>query len=154
MKWVTRKTVRIDRVSSTWLIRTFIDPEAVILYVPTDDVLETAERESAIPFDLPGVEMGHHGDECAFDAIRKAYAPPDPALDRLAAIVRGADTPNKDLTPESRGLDAIAHGFRRMMIFEGYDDAESIRRQWHMYNALYVFCGGDPEKLKDPSVVT
>jgi hypothetical protein len=153
MKFVTRQTVRIDRVSSTWLILTFIDPDAEIFYVPTEEVMATAEREGAIPFDVPGVEMGHHGDECSFDAIRKAYAPPDSALDRLAAIVRGADTPHKDLTPESRGLDAIAHGFRRMMITAGYDDRESIRRQWHLYNALYIFCGGDPANLKEPSVV-
>lgn len=152
-RWVTRKTVRIDRVSSTWLILTFIDPDAEIFYVPTEDVLPTAARENAVPFDIPGVEMGHHGDECSFDAIRKTYVGPDPALDRVASIVRGGDTPNKDLTPESRGLDAMAHGFRRMMIHEGYDDRESIRRQWYMYNALYIFCGGDPENLRDPSAV-
>jgi len=153
MKWVTRQTVRVDRVSSTWLILTFIDPDAELFFVPGDEVLTVAEREGAIPYDMPGVEMGHHGDECAFDAIRKKYAPPDPALDRVAAIVRGADTPNKDLTPESRGLDALAHGFRKMMIEAGYDDRESIRRQWYMYNAFYIFCGGDPAKLKDPSAI-
>jgi hypothetical protein len=150
MKWITRQNVRVDRVSSTWLILTFIDPEATMLYVPTEDVLSVAEREGALPFDLPGVEMGHHGDECAFDAILKAHGPSDPALDRLAAIVRGADTPNKDLTPESRGLDALANGFKKMAQDGGYDDRESIRRQWYMYNALYLFCGGDPSNLKAP----
>jgi hypothetical protein len=114
-------------------------------------VLSVAEREGALPYDVPGVELGHHGDECAFDAILKKYGPQDdPALQRVAAIVRGADTPNKDLTPESRGLDALAHGSKRLMQAGGYDDRESIRRQWHMYNAFYAFCGGDPAKLTPP----
>lgn len=151
MKFVTRAGVRIDRVSSSWLIWSFIDPAAEILFVPTEQVLSVAEREGAIPFDVPGVEMGHHGDECSFDAILKAHGPADdPGLRRLAAIVRGADTPNKDLTPESRGLDAIAHGFKRLALAQGVDDREAIRRQWHMYNALYLFCGGDPAKIKPP----
>ena len=71
-KWVTRESVRVDRVSSSWLILSFVDPDATLLYVPTDQVLAVAEQENAIPFDIPGVEMGHHGDECAFDAILKA----------------------------------------------------------------------------------
>lgn len=153
MKWVTRASVRVDRVSSSWLIWTFADPGAEILYVPTDEVMTVAEREDAIPFDVPGVEMGHHGDECSFDAILKAHGPDDPALDQMAMIVRGADTPNKDLTPQSRGLDATANGFKRMMLEGGYDDHESLRRQWYFYNALYLFCGGDPANLKDPSAV-
>jgi hypothetical protein len=151
MKWITREKVRIDRVSSSWLIWTFIDPDAEILFVPTEEVLEVAEREDAIPFDLPGVEMGHHGDECAFDAILQAHGPKDdPALQKLAAIVRGADSPNKDLTPESKGLDSISHGFRKLMLDEGYDDKESIRRQWPLYNGLYLFCGGDISALRTP----
>jgi hypothetical protein len=152
MKWVTRQNVRVDRVSSTWLILTFIDPEAELRFVPTEEVFSVAEREGAIPFDIPCDEMGHHGDKCAFDAILKAHGPRDPALERLALIVRGADTPNKDLTPESRGLDALAHGFKRMAQEQGYDDRESIRRQWHMYNAFYLFCGGDPANLRPPAL--
>lgn len=150
-KWVTRESVRVDRVSSTWLILSFVDPDATMLYVPTDQVMEVAERENAIPFDVPGVEMGHHGDECSFDAILRAHGPKDDeALAEVARIVRGADTPNKDLTPESRGLHALANGFKRMMLEGGYDDRESIRRQWYMYNAFYLACGGDPAKLKEP----
>ena len=151
MKWVTRQSVRVDRVSSAWLILTFIDREAELLFVPTEEVLSVAERAGALPFDVPGVELGHHGAECAFDAILKQHGPKDdPALQRVAAIVRGADTPNKDLTPESRGLDALANGFKRMAQTAGYDDHESIRRQWHMYNAFYLFCGGEPANLKEP----
>jgi len=150
MKWVTRESVRVDRVSSSWLILGFADPEAEILYVPGDQVLEVAERENAIPFDIPGVEMGHHGEKCSFEAILEKYGPKDPALERVGMIVRGADTKDKDATPESRGLDALANGFKKMMLAEGYDDRESIRRQWRMYNAFYVFCGGDPAKAPEP----
>jgi hypothetical protein len=150
MKWVTRENTRIDRVSCSWLILGFADPDAEILYVPTDQVMAVAERENAIPFDVPNVEMGHHDDKCSFDAILEKYGPKDPALERVAKIVRGADTPNKDLTPESRGLDALANGFKRMMQAGGYDDRESIRRQWRMYNAFYLFCGGDPAKAPEP----
>jgi hypothetical protein len=150
MKWVTRQNVRVDRVSSSWLILGFIDPEAEIFYVPTDQVLTVAEREGAIPFDVPGVEMGHHDDKCSFDAILETHGPKDPGLEGVARIVRGADTPNKDLTPQSRGLDALANGFKLMAQAGGYDDRESIRRQWHMYNAFYLFCGGDPANLPEP----
>lgn len=151
LKFVTRQNVRIDRVSSSWMIWTFIDPEAEILFVPTEDVVATAEREDAIPFDVPGVAMGHHGDECAFDAILRRYGPTDdPALEKLAAVVRGADTPNKDLTPQSRGVDTLAHGYKALMAAGGYDDRESIRRQWHNYDALYLYLGGDPAKLRAP----
>lgn len=154
MKWVTRQGIRVDRVSSTWLILTFIDPEAELFFAPTEEVLAVAEREDAIPYDLPGTEMGHHGDRCAFDAILNRYRPSDnEALQRLAEIVRGADSPNKDLTRESPGLDAIANGFKRMAQLEGYDDREALRRQWHMYNAWYLYCGGDPAHLKGPDAV-
>lgn len=155
MKWVTRQGIRVDRVSSTWLILTFIDPEAELFFAPTEEVLAVAEREDAIPYDLPGAEMGHHDDKCAFDAILNRYGPGDnEALQKLAEIVRGADSPNKDLTRESPGLDAIANGFKRMAQLEGYDDREALRRQWHMYNAWYLYCGGDPAHLKGPDAVS
>ncbi|HET9015761.1 MAG TPA: chromate resistance protein ChrB domain-containing protein [Thermomicrobiaceae bacterium] len=151
MKWVTRTGVRIDRVSSSWLIWTFIDPEAEILFVPTEEVVAVAEREGGIPFDVPGVAMGHHGNECAFDAILQKYGPmDDPALEKLAAVVRGADTRRPDLTPQSGGMDALAHGYKTLMQLAGYDNEESIRRQWHNYDALYLFFGGDPAKLREP----
>src|SRR6516162_10209450 len=113
MKWVTREHPKVDRIACPWLIKRFVDPDAEFLYVPADQVLAVAEREGATPYDLAGVELGHHGDECSFDAIVKKYdlAKNDPALARLALIVRGADTQQRDLTPESRGLVAIANGF-------------------------------------------
>lgn len=110
MKWVTRARPKVDRIACPWLIRRFVDPEARFLYVPPDQVLPVAEREGAVPFDVPGVELGHRGAECSFDAIIKKYDLTDPALGRLALIVRGADTDAKDLTPESRGLEAVAAG--------------------------------------------
>jgi hypothetical protein len=102
----------------------------------------------AIPYDVADVELGHHGEECSFDAIVKKYKVEDKAVGRLALIVRGADTPRRDLTPESRGLEAIAEGFKRLAAAQGYDDQETLRRERHLYDALYLYCGGDAEKLR------
>jgi hypothetical protein len=136
MKWVTRERPKVDRIACPWLIKRFIDPEAEFLYVPADQVLAVAEREGAIPFDVPNVELGHHGAECSFDAILRKYGLTDPALQRLALIVRGADTAAKDLTPESRGLEAIAEGFR--LVYQ--DDHEQLEREFPVYDALYAYC--------------
>src|SRR5262245_26919569 len=126
MKWVTRARPMVDRIACPWLIKRFVDPEAEFLYVPADQVLATAEREGATPYDIPGVELGHHGAECSFDAIIRSFNLSDPALDQLALIVRGADTDARDLTPESAGLYAIAGGFR--MVYS--DDHEQLEREW------------------------
>jgi len=139
MKWVTRARPKVDRVACPWLLRRFVDPAAEFLFVPAERVLATAEREGATPFDVPDVELGHHGDECSFDAIVGKYGlAKDPALRKLALIVRGADTAAKDLTPESRGLEAIADGFRRVYA----DDHELLEREFPVYDALYAWCGG------------
>jgi hypothetical protein len=113
MKWVTREHPKVDRIACPWLIKRMVDPEAQFLYVASEQVLATAEREGATAFDAPGVELGHRGDECSFDAVMRKYdlAKNDPALEPLARIVRGADTAQHELTPESRGLLAIANGF-------------------------------------------
>ena len=136
MKWVTRARPMVDRIACPWLIRRFVDPEAEFLFVAPAVVTEVAEREGAIPFDVPGVELGHHGDECSFDAIMKKYNLNDPALFNLALIVRGADTDARHLTPESVGLYAIAGGFR--LLYE--NDHEQLEREWPVYDALYAFC--------------
>jgi hypothetical protein len=136
MKWVTRARPKVDRVACPWLIKRFVDPQAEILYVPPEQVTEVAKREGAIPFDVANVELGHHGLECSFDAIIKKYKLTDPALQRLALIVRGADTDAKDLTPQSRGLDAIAEGFR--LVYQ--DDHELLEREMSVYDALYAYC--------------
>ena len=136
MQWVTRARPKVDRIACPWLIRRFVDPEAEFLYVPAEEVMRVAEQTKAIPFDVPGVELGHHGAECSFDAIIKKYDLSDPALLRLARIVRGADTPAKDLTPESQGLKAIAEGFR--LLYE--DDHEQLAAESVVYDALYAYC--------------
>jgi len=136
MQWVTRERPKVDRIACPWLIRHFVDPEAEFVYVPAEQVLSVAEQTGAIPYDVPGVELGHHGPECSFDAIIAKYDLSDPALLRLARIVRGADTPAKDLTPESQGLEAIAEGFR--LLYE--DDHEQLAAESIVYDALYAFC--------------
>jgi len=133
---VTRARPKVDRVACPWLITRFIDPKAEILYVPSDEVMTVANREGAIPFDVSNVELGHHGPECTFDAILKKYSLSDPALIRLAVIVRGADTDAKDLTLESRGLEAIAEGFR--LAYD--DDHELLDHEMPVYDALYAYC--------------
>lgn len=136
MKWVTRARPKVDRVACPWLIKRFVDPEAEFLYVPPEEVMEIAKRDGAIPFDVANVELGHHGSECSFDSIIKKYDLKDPALKILAPIVRGADTEAKDLTPESRGLEAIAEGFR--LVFQ--NDHELLERETPVYDALYAYC--------------
>jgi hypothetical protein len=126
----------VDRIACPWLIRRFVDPVAEFLYVPADQVMAVAEHEAAIPYDVPNVELGHHGAECSFDAIMKAYKLRDPALDQLALIVRGADTDARDLAPESAGLYAIARGFRRIFA----DDHEQLAHALPLYDALYAYC--------------
>jgi len=136
MKWVTREHAMVERIACPWLIKNFVDKEAEFLFVPPEKVLEVAKKEGAIPFDTSGVELGHHGEEVTFDAIIKKYGLKDPALLELAKIVRGADTANRTLTPESPGLFAIARGFRQI----SKDDYDNIKRQFPVYDALYAFC--------------
>lgn len=139
MKWITRENVKVDRVACPWLIRKFVDPAAEFLFVPVDQVMAIAEREKATPYDVKGVELGHHGKECSFDAIVKKHGlTGDPALMLLARIVNGADTDNTLWNqPESAGLRAVATGFRGL----GFkDDHELNRAEWIVYDALYAYC--------------
>ncbi len=138
MKWVTRARPQVDRIACPWLIKRFVDPEAEFLYAPRDEVMAVAQREGATPFDIPDVELGHHGDECSFDAIVARYglAANDPAMAHLARIVRGADTQQRDLTPESRGLLAIAQGFSAVY----QDDHAQLAAEIPVYDALYAWC--------------
>ena len=138
MKWVTRERPKVDRIACPWLIKRFVDPDAEFLYAPADQVMAVAQSEGATAYDVPNAELGHHGDECSFDAIIRKYdlAKNDPALARLALIVRGADTQQRDLTLESRGLVAIAQGFS-----EAYaDDHEQLAAELPVYEALYAWC--------------
>jgi hypothetical protein len=138
MKWITREKVKVDRVACPWLIKKFVDPDAVFLFVPAEEVLTWAEREGATPFDVPGVELGHHGGKCSFEAIVARYRIDDPAVQLLAQIVHGADvTPDLYGRPEAPGLKAIAEGFRRLGL---EDDHAILDREWVVYDALYAHC--------------
>ncbi len=136
MKWVTRQRPRVDRIACPWLILRFVDPGAEFLYVAPEQVQAVAAREDAIPYDVVGAEIGHHGKECSFDAILHKYNLTDPALHRLALIVRGADTDQRDITPEAHGLHAVAHGFQ--LYYQ--DDHEQLARELPVYDALYAYC--------------
>lgn len=138
MKWITREHVKVDRVACPWLIRKFIDPAALFLFVPAGEVFEMAAREQATPFDVDGAELGHHEGKCSFEAIISKYAFEDPAIHLLAQIVHGADV-EQDLygRPEAPGLKAIAEGFRHLGL---RDDYEILERELSVYDALYAYC--------------
>lgn len=139
MKWVTREHAKVDRIACPWLIRRFVDPQAELLFVPGDQLMAVAEREEAIPYDVPNVELGHHGKRCSFEAILSRYGlESDPALVLLGKIVNGADTDNSLWNqPEGPGLQAIADGFRRL----GFrDDHETLESESIVYDALYAYC--------------
>jgi hypothetical protein len=136
MKWITRERPKIDRIACPWLIARFIDEKPEFLFVPAQDVMSEAERTGAIPYDVPGVELTHVGEQCSFDAFLARYGLHDPALEQLAQIVRGADTSRLDLTPQSAGLYALSLGLSRN--FD--DDHEMLRHGVVMYDALYAWC--------------
>lgn len=138
MKWITREKVKVDRVACPWLIRKFIDPQAEFIFVPADKVMEMAEREKAIPFDAPGVELGHHEERCSFEAIVEKYKIKDRAIKLMAKIVHSADV-SKDLhlRPEAAGLRAIAEGFGLLGL---KDDQEILVKEFIVYDALYAYC--------------
>lgn len=136
MKWITRERPKIDRLACPWLIRRFIDPAAEFLFVPAGEVLAVAQREGAVPFDIPGVELTHVGEHCSFDAFLARYGLNEPALAQLALIVRGADTARLDLAPQSAGLYAISLGLARNFA----DDRELLAQGMVLYDALYAWC--------------
>ena len=138
MKWITREHVKVDRVACPWLVRKFIDPQAEFLFVPPGDVERVAAGEGAIPFDVAGVELGHHEGKSSFEAFVEKYKIDDPAITLLAKIVHGADV-SRDLygQPEASGLKAIAEGFGQL----GFrDDHEILEREFVVYDALYAYC--------------
>jgi hypothetical protein len=136
MKWVTREHPKIDRVACPWLIKRFIDQDPEFLYVPPDQVLSVAKATDATPYDVSGVELGHVGELCSFDAFLKKYGLTDPALQHLAEIVRGADTSRHDLTPQCGGLFAISLGLSANFP----DDHEMLKHGIVIYDALYTWC--------------
>jgi hypothetical protein len=139
MKWVTRENAKVDRIACPWLIKRFVDPEAAFLYVPADQVVAVAERDGAIPYDVPGVELGHVDGRCSFESIMLKYnLMDDKGLVELARIVHAADVRDDiDASPYGRGLKAIAFGFAYL---HGKDDHTTIALESPMYDALYAFC--------------
>lgn len=138
MKWITRERVKVDRVACPWLVKKFVDKDAEFIFVPGDKVMTEAKRLDATPYDVPNVELGHHGKECSFEAILKKYKlTSDPALVLLGRIVNGADTDNTLWQQaEGPGLNAVAEGFRHL----GYkDDHELNAAEWIVYDALYAY---------------
>lgn len=135
MKWVTRERPKIDRIACPWLVARFIDKDAEFLYVPADQVLKVAEATGAIPYDIPGVEYGHVGELCSFDAFLRMHGLTDPALLQLAVIVRGADTARLDLAPQCAGLLAQSLGLSALYA----DDHEMLGHGMRMYDAYYAW---------------
>jgi len=139
MKWITRKDIKVDRVACPWLIKRFVDPQAKFIFVEEKDLLEQAKLQDAIPFDAPKIEaikLNHRGFRCSFEAILEDYAVADPALHKLALIVRAADVKGQESgAPEGIGLRSIAHGFAAL----GISDEERLARQFPLYDALYAY---------------
>ncbi len=133
MKWITRERPKIDRIACPWLIKRFIDVDAEIIFVPFDEVLARAKEVNAIPFDLPNVEYTHYEDQCTFDYFIKKHRMNDAALNRIAAIVRGADTDRHDFSPQSAGLEAIFSG----LAYNIKDDQELLKFGMTIYDGLY-----------------
>jgi len=136
MQWVTREHPRTDRVACPWLIRKFIDPDAEIVYVPRDQVLDYATRSGATSFDAPGADYTHRGASCTFEVLVDHYRIDDPAIALMARVVHGADVAeDPDATPQSAGLLAIADGFAAL----GLDDQRQLELELPVYDALYAW---------------
>ncbi len=137
MKWVTRSHVHVDRVACPWLIARFVDSEAEFLFVPKSQVQKVAQETGAIPFDAPGVELGHHDGKCSFETIIEHFGLKDKALLRLAKIVHSADVrADRENDPIAPGLEALAVGYS----IRFPDDLENLERQFDVYDALYAWC--------------
>jgi hypothetical protein len=135
MHWITRERPKIDRIACPWLIKRFVDPEAEFIYVPKEQVFEKARVLDAIPYDTPGAEYSHYGDQCTFDYILRKHKLEDPALMEMAVIIRGADTDRLNLAPQSAGLWAISAG-----LSHNYrDDQEQLAMGMKLYDALYAW---------------
>jgi hypothetical protein len=147
MKRITRERPRIDRIACPWLIARFVDPEPEFLYVAKDTVTRTASEVGAVPFDVEGVELGHHGDKCSFDAFLERYGLRDPALEKVALIVRAADTGRPEMANEAFGLLALSKG----LALNFPDDHEMLRHGLVLYDALYAWCAGKPVSPKRPA---
>ncbi len=137
MKWVTRSHVHVDRVACPWLITRFVDSEAEFSFVPRGEIDRVVKETGAIPFDSPGVELGHHDGRCSFESIMLKYDLKEPGLVRLGQIVHSSDVAEDiDKEPIARGLEAIASGFS----LRYPEDMENLEHQFEVYDALYAWC--------------
>jgi hypothetical protein len=138
VKWITREHPRVDRVACPWLIEKFVDKDAEFIYVPADRVMAEARARNATPYDVEDVELGHRGSECSFDAfVRKYGLATDPAMAYMAKVIRGADTADKTITPESVGIEALLDGLR---LLHQPDDQEQREASRPVLDALYAYC--------------
>jgi rhodanese-related sulfurtransferase len=137
-RWITRERPKIDRIACSWLIRRFIDRDAVFYFVPADSVVAAARELDAVPYDIPGVDFSHDGELCSFDAFTKRFGLAEPPLDRLATIVRGADTARLDLAPQAAGLLALSLGLSAICP----DDHEMLEQGMIFYDAMYGWTRG------------
>jgi rhodanese-related sulfurtransferase len=136
-RWVTRERPKIDRIACPWLVSRFVDRDAEFFYVPSGEVRDTAKAKDAVPYDVPEVHFTHEGERCSFDAFLRHYGlGGDPALERLALIVRGADTARLELAAQAPGLAAVSLGLSRLFA----DDHEMLRHGMVLYDALYAWC--------------
>ena len=136
MKWITREHVKVDRVACPWLIKKFVDPQAEFIFAPAERVMDEAQRLGATPYDVPNVELGHHGKDVSFNSILKKYNLADPALQLLGEIVRAADSHPSKPHPAGEGLRWVAFGFNAL----GLTDHEILQREFIVYDALYAEC--------------
>jgi hypothetical protein len=143
--WVTRHRPKIDRIACPWAIRRFIDPAARFLFVAPSEVAAVADRFGAIPFDIEGATISHRGDRCSFDAILDDFTLHSEALDRLALVVRAADTDRHDLAPQAAGLLALSVGLSRMF----RDDQQQLEAGIALYDALYRWARDGHEEGHD-----
>ncbi len=136
MKWITRKKVKVDRVACPWLIKKFVDSSAEFMFLPAEQVMSKAAELDAIPFDVQGCELGHHGEDVSFNSILKKYKLTEPALVLLGEIVRAADSHPANPHPAGEGLRWVAHGFSTL----GLSDQEILQREFIVYDALFAEC--------------
>ncbi len=142
MKWVTRERPKTDRIACPWLILNFIDPDAELLYVPAGEVLAVAEREGAHSYDAPDARYTHRDRLCTFEVLAEEFEIADPAVALMARIVHGADiADDRDATPQSRGLLAIAEGFHLLEL----DDHRQLELSLPVYDALYAWCRSETQ---------
>ena len=150
MQWITRSHVHVDRIACPWLITRFVDSQAEFLFAPTNQIEQIVQQTGAIPFDAPGVELGHHelpgkSSRCSFESIILKYGLKEPGLLRLAKIVHAADVAEDiDSEPIARGLEAIASGYSLRFP----DDLENLEHQFEVYDALYAWCRLDVARSK------